>query len=114
MLSIIPPLPLFVLFLLLLFFSRNGFSQIHGFGSIDLKRMQAENLCNVVPPISRSTNYIALRYCSFPTEITVRLSINKSITLKLVNYFVCSIEVYCSSVFSSSSIKMCGHSVVFL
>lgn len=54
MLSIIPPLPLFVLFLLLLFFSRNGFSQIHGFGSIDLKRMQAENLCNVVPPISRS------------------------------------------------------------
>lgn len=38
--------------------------------SIDLKRMQAENLCNVVPPISRSTNYIALRYCSFPTEIT--------------------------------------------
>lgn len=48
------------------------FSQIHGFGSINLKSMQAENLSNVVPPSSRSSNYIALRYCDFPSEKTVR------------------------------------------
>ncbi|KAL0701259.1 hypothetical protein Bca4012_057381 [Brassica carinata] len=30
--------------------------------SIDLKGMQADNLCNVVPPTSRSTNSIALRF----------------------------------------------------
>nr|AAM61045.1 unknown [Arabidopsis thaliana] len=33
--------------------------------SIDLKAMQAENLCNVVPPTSRSTNYIALKFSDF-------------------------------------------------
>ncbi|XP_065860524.1 protein RETARDED ROOT GROWTH, mitochondrial isoform X2 [Euphorbia lathyris] len=44
--------------------------QIHGFGSIDLKRIQAENFCNVVPPNSRSTNYIVLRYCDFPSQIS--------------------------------------------
>ncbi|XP_015584583.1 protein RETARDED ROOT GROWTH, mitochondrial isoform X2 [Ricinus communis] len=38
--------------------------------SIDLKSMQSENLINVVPPTSRSTNYIVLRYCGFPSEIT--------------------------------------------
>lgn len=38
--------------------------------SIDLKGMQAENLSNVVPPTSRSTNYIALKYCDFPSEVT--------------------------------------------
>ncbi|XP_020533765.1 uncharacterized protein LOC105630505 isoform X2 [Jatropha curcas] len=38
--------------------------------SIDLKSIQAENLSNVVPAPSRSTNYIALRFCSFPVEIT--------------------------------------------
>ncbi|KAE8023182.1 hypothetical protein FH972_008916 [Carpinus fangiana] len=32
--------------------------------------MQAENLSNVVPPSSRSSNYIALRYCDFPSEKT--------------------------------------------
>uniref|UniRef100_A0A2P2NYB7 Uncharacterized protein LOC8289157 isoform X2 n=1 Tax=Rhizophora mucronata TaxID=61149 RepID=A0A2P2NYB7_RHIMU len=37
--------------------------------SIDLKKMQAENFSYVVPPTSRSTNYIALRYCSFPSDI---------------------------------------------
>uniref|UniRef100_A0A2N9J4V3 DUF155 domain-containing protein n=1 Tax=Fagus sylvatica TaxID=28930 RepID=A0A2N9J4V3_FAGSY len=36
--------------------------------SINLKSMQAENLSNVVPPTSRSSNYIALRYCDFPSE----------------------------------------------
>ncbi|XP_050277304.1 protein RETARDED ROOT GROWTH, mitochondrial isoform X2 [Quercus robur] len=36
--------------------------------SINLKSMQAENLSNVVPPSSRSSNYIALRYCDFPSE----------------------------------------------
>uniref|UniRef100_A0A1J3INS8 Sporulation protein RMD1 n=1 Tax=Noccaea caerulescens TaxID=107243 RepID=A0A1J3INS8_NOCCA len=30
--------------------------------SIDLKGMQADNLCNVVPPTSRSTNSIALKF----------------------------------------------------
>ncbi|GKU99631.1 hypothetical protein SLEP1_g12446 [Rubroshorea leprosula] len=38
--------------------------------SIDLKRLQAENLSNIVPPTSRSSNYIALRYYDFPPEIT--------------------------------------------
>ncbi|OVA08816.1 Protein of unknown function DUF155 [Macleaya cordata] len=38
--------------------------------SIDLKSMQAENSRYVVPPTSRSSNYIALRYCDFPSEIT--------------------------------------------
>ncbi|KAH0919795.1 hypothetical protein HID58_027455 [Brassica napus] len=37
-------------------------STSYGFGSIDLKGMQADNLCNVVPPTSRSTNSIALRF----------------------------------------------------
>ncbi|CAH8257589.1 unnamed protein product [Arabidopsis lyrata] len=32
---------------------------------IDLKAMQAENLCNVVPPTSRSTNSIALKFSDF-------------------------------------------------
>nr|XP_011463040.1 PREDICTED: uncharacterized protein LOC101294649 isoform X2 [Fragaria vesca subsp. vesca] len=30
--------------------------------------MQAEYLSNVIPPSSRSTNYIALRFCDFPSE----------------------------------------------
>lgn len=47
------------------------FSQIHGFGSINLKSMQTENSDNVVPPSSRSSNYIALRYCDVPSETTV-------------------------------------------
>ena len=55
-----------------LFSLGNWFSQICGFGSIDLKRMQADNLINVVPPTSRSTNYIALRFFDFPSEISVR------------------------------------------
>ncbi|MQL74123.1 hypothetical protein Taro_006466 [Colocasia esculenta] len=37
--------------------------------SIDLKSMQAEHAYNVVPPTSRSTNYVALRYCDYPSEI---------------------------------------------
>ncbi|GAV61119.1 DUF155 domain-containing protein [Cephalotus follicularis] len=36
--------------------------------SIDLKSMQAANLNNIVPPTSRTTNYIALRYCDFPPQ----------------------------------------------
>ncbi|KAA8529379.1 hypothetical protein F0562_033822 [Nyssa sinensis] len=38
--------------------------------SIDLKSMQAENSGNVVPPSSRSSNCIALRFCNFPPEAT--------------------------------------------
>ncbi|KAL1172252.1 hypothetical protein V6Z11_A05G337300 [Gossypium hirsutum] len=38
--------------------------------SIDLKSMQAENLSNIIPPSSRSSNYIALRHCDFPPDIT--------------------------------------------
>ena len=53
-----------------------GFSQTYGFGSIDLKSMQAENLSNIVPPSSRSSNYIALRYCDFPPDFTVRCLTN--------------------------------------
>ncbi|XP_059655741.1 protein RETARDED ROOT GROWTH, mitochondrial-like isoform X2 [Cornus florida] len=33
--------------------------------------MQAENSSNVIPPISRSSNYIDLRFCNFPSEATV-------------------------------------------
>lgn len=38
--------------------------------SVDLKRMQAENSRNVIPPSSRSSNYITLRFCdfSFPNQ----------------------------------------------
>ncbi|KAK1379531.1 DUF155 domain-containing protein [Heracleum sosnowskyi] len=38
--------------------------------SIDLKSMQAENLSYVVPPSSRSSNYIALRFCNSSTNST--------------------------------------------
>ncbi|WCJ22172.1 Protein RETARDED ROOT GROWTH mitochondrial [Euphorbia peplus] len=38
--------------------------------SIDLKRIQAENFHNVIPPNSRSTNYIVLRYCDFSSQIS--------------------------------------------
>ncbi|KAL5725877.1 hypothetical protein ACHQM5_008967 [Ranunculus cassubicifolius] len=37
--------------------------------SIDLKSMQAENSRNVVPAISRSSNYIALKYCDIPPKL---------------------------------------------
>ncbi|KAL1218471.1 Protein RETARDED ROOT GROWTH [Cardamine amara subsp. amara] len=37
--------------------------------SIDLKGMQADNLCNVVPPTSRSTNSIALKFSDFHSGI---------------------------------------------
>lgn len=47
-------------------------SQIYGFGSIDLKGMQADNLCNVVPPTSRSTNSIALKFSDSSSGIPVR------------------------------------------
>lgn len=36
--------------------------------SIDLKSMQAENSSYVVPPSSRSSNYIALRFCNFSSD----------------------------------------------
>lgn len=65
-------LPILV-FIVRPFFYYDLASQIHGFGSIDLKSMQAENLTHVVPPSSRSTKYIALRYSDFPSEISVRL-----------------------------------------
>ncbi|TYK14210.1 uncharacterized protein E5676_scaffold5G00350 [Cucumis melo var. makuwa] len=39
--------------------------------SINLKNMQSENLSNVVPPTSRASNYIALRYTDFPRETSV-------------------------------------------
>lgn len=38
--------------------------------SIDLKSMQAENLSYVVPPSSRSSNYIALKFCNSSTNST--------------------------------------------
>ncbi|CAA7019488.1 unnamed protein product [Microthlaspi erraticum] len=37
--------------------------------SIDLKGMQADNLCNVVPPTSRSTNSIALKFSDSSSKI---------------------------------------------
>ncbi|KAG0470827.1 hypothetical protein HPP92_017527 [Vanilla planifolia] len=39
--------------------------------SIDLKSMQNENSCYVIPPSSRSSNYIALRYSDYPLGIGV-------------------------------------------
>ncbi|KAJ6987619.1 sad1-interacting factor 2-like [Populus alba x Populus x berolinensis] len=36
--------------------------------SINLKSMQAENLSNVVPPTSRSTNYTVLRFFNFSSD----------------------------------------------
>lgn len=36
--------------------------------SVDLKSMQAENSGNVIPPSSRSSNYIALRFCDPPLQ----------------------------------------------
>ena len=72
----------FVLFLFMIFF---GFAQSYGFGSIDLKGMQADNLCNVVPPTSRSTNSIALRFSDSSSGIPVRfyssVSSSKSFTV---------------------------------
>ena len=41
------------------------------FYSIDLKSLQAEHGSDVVPPSTRSLNYIALRYSEFPPEIMV-------------------------------------------
>ncbi|KAI7995499.1 Sporulation protein RMD1 [Camellia lanceoleosa] len=47
--------------------------------SIDLKSMHAENSSNVVPPTSRSSNYIALRFCNFPSKTTgIRIEENVS------------------------------------
>ncbi|XP_057947987.1 protein RETARDED ROOT GROWTH, mitochondrial [Malania oleifera] len=37
--------------------------------SINLRSMQAENSMNVIPPTSRSSNYITLQFCDFPPEI---------------------------------------------
>lgn len=65
------------------FFHDDLASQIYGFGSIDLKSMHAENLSDVVPPSSRSTNYIVLRFCDFPSETTVRL-LRKNLFINLV------------------------------
>ncbi|XP_022856481.1 uncharacterized protein LOC111377581 isoform X1 [Olea europaea var. sylvestris] len=36
--------------------------------SVDLKSMQAENSKNMIPPTSRSSNYIALRFCNLPLQ----------------------------------------------
>lgn len=61
-----------LLYFFLFFWSFVGcLSQIRDFGSINLKNMQSENLSNVVPPTSRSSNYIALRYTDFPRETSV-------------------------------------------
>ncbi|GMP93908.1 hypothetical protein CsSME_00043553 [Camellia sinensis var. sinensis] len=41
--------------------------------------MHAENSSNVVPPTSRSSNYIALRFCNFPSKTTgIRIEENVS------------------------------------
>ena len=47
-------------------------SQNHGFGSINLRSMQAENAGNVVPPTSRTSNYVTFRFCNLPSETMVR------------------------------------------
>lgn len=57
-------------------------SQIHRFGSIDLKRMQAEIPRDVLPSSSRSPNHIALRFFNLLPTNTVRWnSIHQTILL---------------------------------
>ncbi|CAN1794180.1 Protein RETARDED ROOT GROWTH, mitochondrial [Linum perenne] len=56
------------------------------FGSIDLKNMQGENLINVVPPTSRSTNYIVLKYYDYQPEITA-LGIKESLSTRYMVVF---------------------------
>lgn len=62
-------------------------SQICNFDSIDLKSMQAENLSYVVPPSSRSTNYIALRFCNSSTNSTVRIVKQSTLFYIDIKYF---------------------------
>lgn len=51
-------------------------SQIHGFGSVDLKSMQAKNSKYIIPPTSRSSNNsIALRFCGPPRKTVSRVQI---------------------------------------
>ncbi|GAB4840077.1 hypothetical protein Ancab_020786 [Ancistrocladus abbreviatus] len=38
--------------------------------SIDLKGMQAEHVRNIIPPSSRTSNYVALRFLNTPSKIT--------------------------------------------
>ncbi|CAN1152733.1 Protein RETARDED ROOT GROWTH, mitochondrial [Linum perenne] len=54
--------------------------------SIDLKNMQGENLINVVPPTSRSTNYIVLKYYDYQPEITA-LGIKESLSTRYMVVF---------------------------
>ncbi|XP_057542123.1 protein RETARDED ROOT GROWTH, mitochondrial [Amaranthus tricolor] len=37
--------------------------------SINLRSMQAENAGNVVPPTSRTSNYVTFRFCSLPSDM---------------------------------------------
>jgi len=67
------PFPLTCLFVVLFLFSTIWLSQIHHFGSINLKGIQADNHRNIVPPSSRSSsNYVALRFCDFNLGSNVR------------------------------------------
>ncbi|CAN1313894.1 Protein RETARDED ROOT GROWTH, mitochondrial [Linum perenne] len=67
-------------------FPLDDLSQIGRFGSIDLKNMQGENLINVVPPTSRSTNYIVLKYYDYQPEITA-LGIKESLSTRYMVVF---------------------------
>lgn len=68
------PFPLTCIFAVLFSFSMIWRSQIHNFGSINLKGIQADNPRNIVPPSSRSSsNYVALRFCDFNSDAIVRL-----------------------------------------
>lgn len=64
---------LFLLFLLSMLHLDFRLSQIHGFGSVDLKSMQAENSKYIIPPTSRSSNSIALRFYSPPSQTVSRV-----------------------------------------
>ncbi|XP_044961629.1 protein RETARDED ROOT GROWTH, mitochondrial-like [Hordeum vulgare subsp. vulgare] len=54
--------------------------------SIDLKSLQAEHGTDVVPPSTRSLNYIALRYSVFPPEIMVSDFIVAPYILRVKNF----------------------------
>jgi hypothetical protein len=50
--------------------------------SIDLRSLQSQNAFNVIPPNSRATNYVVLKYYDVKGEAQVSLSLS----LSLCNY----------------------------
>ncbi|KAK6119152.1 hypothetical protein DH2020_047084 [Rehmannia glutinosa] len=60
--------------------------EIHGFGSVNLKSMQAENSKYVLPPTSRSSNCIALRFRGPPWQTEGAVGENMSCHRYMIVY----------------------------